>query len=137
MQKDVEQAVFLNKDPIEKRDAILAYDEAVERLVALEAELRKMKKRKFGGAVFTNIPYLVGEAGPELFIPKTDGMIKNEQQTNQMMQSAVGKGGGGGATVVNAPTFAPMSSSSSSTTSTSAPIVQLDPILNRASQYAI
>ena len=106
-------------------------------VVKLENELRKARKRQFGGPVLSSVPYIVGERGPELFIPKTDGMIKNEQQTNQMMQSAVGKGGGGGATVVNAPTFAPMSSSSSSTTSTSAPIVQLDPILNRASQYAI
>ena len=136
-ERELERALFQNASQQEKLIALNRRDEAIMEVVKLENELRKARKRQFGGPVLSSVPYIVGERGPELFIPKTDGMIKNEQQTNQMMQSAVGKGGGGGATVVNAPTFAPMSSSSSSTTSTSAPIVQLDPILNRASQYAI
>lgn len=116
-------------DIMAKKDELFAQKENIQ---------RSLEKREMGGPVDMGIPYIVGERGPELFIPKSSGMIKNEQQTKEMMQSAVGKGGGGsGATIVNAPTYAPMSSSSSSTTSTSSPIVQLDPILNRASQYAI
>ena len=136
-ERELEKAMLMSTSQQEKFAALSKRDDAVMKVVELEEKFRKARKRQFGGPVLSSIPYIVGEQGPELFIPKTDGMIKNEQQTNQMMQSAVGKGGGGGATVVNAPTFAPMSSSSSSTTSTSAPIVQLDPILNRASQYAI
>ena len=136
-ERELEKAMLMSTSQQEKFAALSKRDDAIIKVTELEDELRKARKRQFGGPVLSSVPYIVGERGPELFIPKTDGMIKNEQQTNQMMQSAVGKGGGGGATVVNAPTFAPMSSSSSSTTSTSAPIVQLDPILNRASQYAI
>jgi hypothetical protein len=45
-----------------------------------------------GGAVSKNQPYLVGENGPEMFIPN---------QTGQITQSARGTGGNGGSTTVN------------------------------------
>ena len=45
-----------------------------------------------GGAVSKNQPYLVGENGPEMFIPN---------QTGQIQQSARGTSGNGGATTVN------------------------------------
>lgn len=32
-------------------------------------------ERQFGGPVTANVPYLVGEAGPELFVPSTSGKI--------------------------------------------------------------
>ena len=137
-ERELEKAMLMSTSQQEKFAALSKRDDAVMKVGELEEKFKKARKRQFGGPVLSSIPYIVGEQGPELFIPKSDGMIKNEQQTNQMMQSAVGKGGSGsGATIVNAPTYAPMSSSSSSTTSTSSPIVQLDPILNRASQYAI
>jgi len=34
-----------------------------------------------GGAVWQGKPYLVGESGPELFIPSTQGVIKNSHDT--------------------------------------------------------
>ena len=43
-----------------------------------------------GGTVQTNKPSLVGERGPELFVPNTAGTIKNNADTKQM----VGSGGG-------------------------------------------
>lgn len=36
---------------------------------------RPRRKKQFGGPVAANVPYLVGEAGPEMFIPKTSGDI--------------------------------------------------------------
>jgi hypothetical protein len=45
-----------------------------------------------GGAVSQNIPYLVGENGPELFVPQTGGaIIPNERMS--------GAGGIGGQTI--------------------------------------
>jgi len=44
-----------------------------------------------GGTIQTNKPSLVGERGPELFVPNTAGTIKNNSDTKQM----VGGGGGG------------------------------------------
>lgn len=49
--------------------------------------------RAAGGPVGTGSSYLVGENGPELFVPSTAGRILNEHQ--------MGGGGGGGGTVVN------------------------------------
>ena len=43
-----------------------------------------------GGTVQTNKPSLVGERGPELFVPNTGGVVKNNADTKQM----VGSGGG-------------------------------------------
>ena len=47
-----------------------------------------------GGAVSGRNPYLVGERGPELFVPNTSGSIMNKHNTNNAL-------GGGGGTVVN------------------------------------
>ena len=44
-----------------------------------------------GGTIQTNKPSLVGERGPELFVPNTAGTIKNNADTKQMVG---GKGGG-------------------------------------------
>ena len=41
----------------------------------------------------TRLPVLVGERGPELFMPNTGGTIKNQMDAMRMMQ------GGGGTTV--------------------------------------
>ena len=44
-----------------------------------------------GGAVQSGTPTMVGERGPELFVPNTSGSIKNNADTKQM----VGSGGSG------------------------------------------
>ena len=40
--------------------------------------------RAFGGAVSKNKPYLVGERGPEIFSPPTDGTILTNSETNNI-----------------------------------------------------
>lgn len=37
--------------------------------------------RAKGGPVIANTPYVVGEKGPEMFVPKQDGFVINNQQT--------------------------------------------------------
>jgi len=53
-----------------------------------------------GGTVQTNKPSLVGERGPELFVPHTAGTIKNNSDTKQMV------GGGGGVNITQNLNFA-------------------------------
>jgi len=49
-------------------------------------------QRANGGSVSSSIPYLVGERGPELFVPEVSGNIVS----NSQMAAASGRGGGGG-----------------------------------------
>lgn len=52
----------------------------------------KIEARAKGGPIFKNRPYLVGEQGPELIIPKTDGQVnpspKVEAKSNAMFSDA-------------------------------------------------
>ena len=48
-----------------------------------------------GGTIQRNAPTLVGERGPELFVPNSAGVIKNGADTSSMMR------GGGGGVVIN------------------------------------
>ena len=40
-----------------------------------------------GGSASVNVPRMVGERGPELFIPHTSGIVKNNADTKSMMGS--------------------------------------------------
>ena len=54
--------------------------------------------RASGGPVASNTPYMVGERGPELFVPNSGGSIVN----NKDLRSAMSNGGGSaGGTVLN------------------------------------
>ncbi len=59
--------------------------------------IRKPGKREkaAGGPIGRGWPYLVGEMGPEIFVPWTSGMILNNQQA----QGFGAQGGGGGGSV--------------------------------------
>lgn len=56
--------------------------------------------RADGGPVANNVPYLVGEEGPELFVPFQNGTIIPNGQTQQMMNGA-SQSGGNSSTVNN------------------------------------
>ena len=53
-----------------------------------------------GGTVQAGTPTMVGERGPELFVPNTSGVVKNNADTKQMV------GGGGGINVTQNLNFA-------------------------------
>ncbi len=54
-----------------------------------------------GGTVQRNAPTLVGERGPELFVPGSSGVIRNNADTSSMM-----RGGGGGVNITQNLKFA-------------------------------
>lgn len=58
--------------------------------------------RASGGSVDAGTPYMIGENGPELFIPRTQGTVVPNGSWQQMA-------GGGGGTVINGPYIANMS----------------------------
>lgn len=60
------------------------------------APLPPMEPRALGGAVARNKPYLVGEQGPEVLIPKQSGTIvpNGATQTQQAISGATGAGAG-------------------------------------------
>lgn len=57
--------------------------------------------RASGGAVQAGEPYVTGEHGRELFVPKVDGRVISAAQTNNMQRG----GGDGGVTVIQNNTF--------------------------------
>jgi hypothetical protein len=65
-----------------------------------EEDLKKGDTKAGGGPVGADIPILVGEHGPELFMPSGSGRILPKAQT----ETALDRGGGGAPTIVNAPT---------------------------------
>ena len=128
-----EEAVFMGASQDEKRKIQQEQKSHMDDYFGIKREIQSLQKRELGGPVARAIPYVVGEKGPELFIPKSDGMIKNEQQTNQMMQSAANRGNSGGApTIINAPNVKTSTNTSNSTTSTTSFVGQPDPIIRAA-----
>ena len=61
-------------------------------------------KRAAGGPVLPGVPYLVGENGPELFVPGRTGNVVRADQTQELMASrgALGSGGSRSSTPVDA-----------------------------------
>tara|TARA_Y100000817_G_scaffold135484_1_gene106146 strand:- start:723 stop:1067 length:345 start_codon:yes stop_codon:yes gene_type:complete len=99
----------------------------------------EVMERRLGGPVARGMPYLVGEAGPELVVPQQTGDVISNERLN-MMEQAVLKNTNGGASssappIINAPTVT--TNNQNSNVSGSHPIVDTDPILRRLSDYAI
>jgi colicin import membrane protein len=61
-----------------------------------------------GGMISGGNPYVVGEKGPELIIPKSQGLVLNNSVSSRLMSMMTGRGSGGGNNViinVNNPTI--------------------------------
>lgn len=56
------------------------------------AKLGRLDGRATGGPVAGGTPYIVGERGPELFVPSSSGQILNQQQLGAAHRSGVGSG---------------------------------------------
>jgi hypothetical protein len=55
-----------------------------EKIIRIRTELQAPPEdiaRQHGGPVQAGVPYIVGEAGPELFVPYTAGQIVSNSQT--------------------------------------------------------
>lgn len=70
----------------------------------------RLVARRMGGPVRKGMPYWVGEDEPELFIPDSSGMIRNQKQLASSSRALAGAGAGGGGdtyVAVTAPPGAP------------------------------
>jgi hypothetical protein len=77
-------------------DAVVSYDE----LMAFSANYPD--RRATGGPVDAGTPYMVGEKGPELFVPSGYGRIIDAFSTNKALLSNAGGGmGGSGGPAIN------------------------------------
>ena len=54
-----------------------------------------------GGPAMANTPMIVGERGPELFMPSSSGRIASHETMNNYMPGGSSGGGGGGSVMVN------------------------------------
>ena len=120
----------------------MGIDAREAKLADIAAEKIEIEKRKMGGPVTKNVPYLVHGTPkkPELFVPSSSGMILSAQRTEQIMQAALQKGaaaagGGGGPALVNAPVNT-VNNSQSNTTVTSTELKHPSAILNKVNLAA-
>ena len=79
------------------KDAVVSYDE----LMAFSANYPD--KKATGGPVNSGTPYIVGEKGPELFVPSGYGRIMDAFSTSKALLGNAGgsMGGGGGNVTIN------------------------------------
>lgn len=65
----------------------------------------RLQKRAMGGLVSAGVPYLVGERGPELMVPGSDGTILPSEATASLLDGtsggSTGRGAGGGGRAVH------------------------------------
>ena len=108
----------------------------------LQAEMDAIPAAKMGGVLSPNRMALVGELGPELFIPQSSGkIIPNNQLTpgNDIAAASSSMfGGGAGGDTNNVITNAPVTNSSSSTiVNVQTPRMASDPNTQKQSGYAL
>jgi hypothetical protein len=60
--------------------------------IALEAAKGIIAGLAQGGTAVSGVPYIVGERGPELFIPGTTGTVMNNRELRQMINSNIVSG---------------------------------------------
>ena len=92
------QATQSTRDAAEK-EIRAKYAEKITQIVPLNIEARAK-----GGPVAAGRPYLVGERGPELFMPNIGGTVVNNQRTERIYQMISSRRKGrGGVNIVNLP----------------------------------
>ena len=62
-----------------------------------------LEQRQMGGPVTSKTPYLVGERGPEIFMPNVNGSVVNNYRTEKIYQMLSSDISGGGISMINLP----------------------------------
>lgn len=62
--------------------------------MTLDNPLNSLPRRASGGSVNSNSPYIVGEEGPELFVPNTNGTIINNTILKALLNNSINSGAG-------------------------------------------
>ena len=97
------QAAAIGKAADGATDDVLELGETIGKLpgIGKADAIFKPDRRAMGGPVSMGAPYIVGERGPELFVPMGDGTILPADATASMLNGSsggsTGRGGGGGA----------------------------------------
>jgi len=103
------------------------------------AQLKEIEQRYKGGQVMQGEPYLVGELGPELFVPQSSGQIVRSRRTMDMMQTSMDNAMSRGSqtqaapVVISAPNNASVTNKTSNVSSVS--VVNGDFAFRRLSTY--
>ena len=101
--RDAANAV--NSIPNEKTVIITTIQRTIEETVARIPIVPPIGRRQFGGTISGGAPYLVGEGGPELFTPASNGFVMDNADTRKMLsllQTIASSIGGMGNVTVNA-----------------------------------
>lgn len=90
---------------LELRNKISTFLTQLERFASFPepwlAAPRYFSQRASGGMVAGGTPYIVGERGPELLVPRTSGLVLNNSVSARLMSMLSGRGGGGTNVIVN------------------------------------
>jgi len=112
LQGIIDRRVLDIKIFLDKYQAIAAIDDVNVRIAAMKGlayspgsrDYSSLKERAVGGPVNAGTPYLVGERGPELFVPTGYGNIMDNVATMRSLTSGTNVGVGGGVNVtINLP----------------------------------
>ena len=79
--------------PTSKEILITTRYETIGSPPAVNVEPGETRRRQFGGRVFGGQPYLVGESGPEAFVPSRSGYILNREDAMAALRGANVRGG--------------------------------------------
>jgi hypothetical protein len=111
LQGVIDRRVLDVKIFLDKYQAIAAIDDVNVRIAAMKGlayspgsrDYSSLPERAVGGPVNSGSPYLVGERGPELFIPSGYGKIIDNMTTMSMLSGGTPVAGGGVNVTINLP----------------------------------
>jgi len=111
LQTIVDQGPITVEIRLERYAAIAAIEDVNERIRQMKAfaygpltrDYSSLGERAIGGPVNAGTPYLVGERGPELFVPSGYGKIVDNMATMSMLSGGTPLAGGGVNVTINLP----------------------------------
>lgn len=111
LQTIVDQGPITVEIRLERYAAIAAIDDVTERIRQMKEfaygpltrDYSSLPPRAVGGPVNAGSPYLVGERGPELFVPSGYGKIVDNMATMSMLSGGTPVSGGGVNVTINLP----------------------------------
>jgi hypothetical protein len=111
LQGVIDRRVLDIKIYLDKYQAIAAIDDVNFRIAAMKGlayspgsrDYSSLEGRAIGGPVNAGIPYMVGERGPELFVPSGYGKIIDNMATMSMLSGGTPVAGGGVNVTINLP----------------------------------
>ena len=79
--------------------SVISKAAAVGSAQSLTSKVKSAFFHATGGVELTGVPHIVGESGPELFIPSVNGRVLDHMATREIMQNTVNNNNGGNITL--------------------------------------